>query len=582
MNHIKLKQKIMIIFVVCILIPMITTNGFIFWMMRENMHKDQERNIEAIAERIAYEMKDAISKQLLIADYLNRNTVLNEFLDQEYSSNAEYYEAYVDLLEDDIIHHYYTVQSVYNISICTDNPTIVNGNYFLKRSEIEDSQWYQEFINSGRRICLYSYYEDGQESGGYVEKGRRFIIMRKMDYCNYDSVLILELDYLALLEKLAMTCEETDGYIFTGEQMLFSTLEQNNKKQMFQGKNAYEKKGYEYSKEFELYGKTFEIRLTTGRPSIWGIFKEHIGYMILIYVLNLVLPTLLIYIVYRSFYDRVAVTQEYMDKVKNGTYEEISCDEGSDEIGSMIRTYNLMVNRIKELIEVVFKNKVRQQDLEIARKQAELNALQSQLNPHFIFNALESIRMHSILKKEKETAKILESFAILMRKNIQWDKDFVSIEEECDNVRRYLEIQKYRFGDRLEFSLYVQEECNKRKIPKFIIITFVENACVHGIERSVDGGSVTVMVSEDEERLYFEIMDSGSGMNEEELARLKAVVKSADITDIQKAKKSIGIINAVVRMKQYYGESVQIDINSTVDGGTEVCICLQKEPKEAE
>ena len=127
--------------------------------------------------------------------------------------------------------------------------------------------------------------------------------------------------------------------------------------------------------------------------------------------------------------------------------------------------------------------------------------MQSQLNPHFIFNALESIRMHSILKQETETAKILESFAVLMRKNIQWNQDFVSIEEECDNVRRYLEIQKYRFGERMEFFLYIQPECQKRMIPKFTIITFVENACVHGIEKSVEGGSITVAAAgEQEER----------------------------------------------------------------------------------
>ena len=270
------------------------------------------------------------------------------------------------------------------------------------------------------------------------------------------------------------------------------------------------------------------------------------------------------------------MTQQYLERVKEGRYEVIPGDKGIDEIGAMIRSYNLMVMRIKELIEVVFKNKEREQSLEIAKKQAELKALQSQLNPHFIFNALESIRMHSILKQETETARILESFAILMRKNIQWNRDLVTIEEECDNVRRYLEIQKYRFGERLEFFLHVQEKCRKRLIPKFIIITFVENACVHGIENSLEGGSVTVMVSEDEEFLYFEIMDQGSGMEQEELEDLKKKVQEANIRYLKEAEKSIGIVNTVVRMHQYYGEEVEIDINSAAQEGTEICIQLPK------
>lgn len=171
---------------------------------------------------------------------------------------------------------------------------------------------------------------------------------------------------------------------------------------------------------------------------------------------------------------------------------------------------------------------------------------------------------------------------MLMRKNIQWNEDFVTIEEECDNVRRYLEIQKYRFGERLEFCLYVQPECQKRSIPKFTVITFVENACVHGIEKSVAGGSITVMASEDEECLYFEIMDQGRGMEPEELEDLKHLVQRADINYIQEAKKSIGIANTVVRLYQYYGEQVQIDINSTAQEGTEICIQLPKAVKAGE
>lgn len=580
MNHISLKQKILIIFIVCVLIPMIATNGYVFLTMDNSRQKDWERNIENTADRIEYEIKDNVNKQLLIADYLNMNTMLNEFLDYQYKDNEEYYEAYLKLMQDETIRHYYTVQSVYSITICTDNPTIVNGNFFVRKDVVQDCEWYQTYKQNGKRIFSYAFYEDGVESGGYLDRGRKLVIMRKLDNCESDSILILEFDYEKILEKLKLECEEVNGYLIGNNKILCSSLESNNKDQDFKPAIDYNKKEYSYTRTVELYGNDIEIRLTAQRPSIFGMLKENIGHLLILYFMNLLLPTALIYIVYRSFSDRIALTQVYLDKLKEGEYEEIPCDEGSDEIGSMIRSYNLMVRRIKELIEVVFTNKVHEQDLEIARKQAELNALQSQLNPHFIFNALESIRMHSVLKQEKETAKILESFAVLMRKNIQWDKDFVTIEEESENVRRYLEIQKYRFGERLEFSMHIQESCLKYRIPKFVLITFVENACVHGIEESVDGGSITVMVSEDDQKLYLEILDSGSGMESTELARLRAIIEYADIDDIRRTNKSIGIINAVVRMKQYYGDGVQIDINSSVGGGTEVYICMQKQPKE--
>lgn len=572
MNNIRLKQKMILIFIVCVLVPLFITNSFILWSMKTGMDREQEQKIENIADRLEYGIRDSINKQISIADYLNRSVKLNNFLEREYQDEAAYYDAYFRLMEDDVIHYYYTVQSAHNIVICTDNPTVMNGNYFLRKSDVEGSRWYRAFQESGRQLLLYSYYEDGQESAGYIEKGRHIVIIRRLNYSGENNIIMLDLDYSSMLEQILMECDDIDGYISNADKIIFSTQDTIGYKNNFLPLSEYVEKEYAYGRTLELYGETLDIRLTTDHYSIWQALKSQGLQMLLLYVANLLIPTLVVYIIYRSLHDRVAITQEYLDKVQQGVYEVIPCEQGSDEIGSMLRSYNLMVLTIKELIEVVFKNKERAQSLELSKKQAELNAMQSQLNPHFIFNALESIRMHSIIKQETETARILESFAVLMRKNIQWNSDLVTIEEECDNVRRYLDIQKYRFGSRLEFNLYVQEECRECKIPKFIIITFVENACVHGIENSVEGGSITVMVSGDETYLYIEIMDSGSGMTEEELDALRKRMEEADISYLQNTKKSIGIVNTVLRMRQYYDGNVQVDINSTVSEGTEICI----------
>lgn len=579
LDDVKLGGKFLILFLVCVLIPMITTNGFVIWSMKEGLDKEQNQRIESIAERLELEFTSEVSKQLSIADYLDRNINLQEFLKEEYPDSSAYYEAYVELMDNQVIQYYYTAQSVYSIIICTENETITNGTYFVKRESVENSSWYRAFVESGRNIFLYSYYEDGKESGGYISKGRRIVLIQRMAHCGQDNIMMLELDYQSLLDKMEFICEDVDGYLCTGDKVLLSTMDKNSRTKEFWDLSEVQEKGCVFKAPMEMYGMDMELVLTTESSAILDAIRVQKVSILLLYLANLILPSLFIYILYRSLHDRVGLTQQYLERVGEGIYEVIPFEKGTDEIGGMIRSYNLMALRIKELIEVVFKNKEREQNLEISRKQAELKALQSQLNPHFIFNALESIRMHSILKQETETAKILESFAVLMRKNIQWNQDFVTIEEECDNVRRYLEIQKYRFGERMEFYLHIQTECQKRLIPKFTIITFVENACVHGIEKSVGGGSITVIVSEDEESLFFEIMDQGRGMEPEELEHLKNLIKQADIHYIQEAKKSIGIANTVVRLHQYYGSQVQIDINSTAQEGTEICIQIPKAVK---
>lgn len=576
LDDIKFGGKFLILFFVCVVIPMITTNGYIIWSMKAGMDKEQNQRIESMAQRLEFELAAEVAKQISIADYLDRNVNLQEFLETKYEDASAYYEAYVELMENQVIQYYYTAQSTYSIVICTDNETITNGTYFVRRESVENSSWYREFVNSGRNIFLYNYFEDGKESAGYIERGRRIVLIQKLPHCGKDNLIMLEMDYNSLLESMEMVCEGVDGYLCIEDKILLSTRDKNSKYKEFWNLSELWDKGCSLEKSMELYGQRIDIFLTAERLGVFSMIKKQMVSIFLLYLANLILPSFFVYILYRSLHDRIELTQEYLARMEKGVYEVIPFEKGKDEISGMIHRYNLMALRIKELVEVVFKNKEREQGLEIAKREAELKALQSQLNPHFVFNALESIRMHSILKQETETARILESFAILMRKNIQWNKDFVTIEDECDNVRRYLEIQKYRFGDRLEFYLHLQEECKQRLIPKFVIITFVENACVHGIEKSVEGGSVTVVVSEDEKDLYIEIMDEGSGMEQDELNCLSSLVEQADIEYIQKAEKSIGIVNTVVRMHQYYGERVQIDINSTAQEGTEVCLRFPK------
>ncbi len=580
MNNIRLKHKLLILVLLCVLIPLIVTNSGILWSMRQGLKKEQEQKRQNVVDRLESELRERINQQLTIADYLNRNEKLKRFLNRSYHSPSEYYESYVHLMQDDVIHYYYLALSAYSITICTENSTIVNGTYFVKAEDVKASSWYRSFTASPSPAVLYPYFEDGSESSGYIEKGRKLAAIQALDYCGEGNIIFLELGYQSLAECIENFCDGVGYCLCDGDRILFSSEEKNSQSQDFQQLTDAQKEEFPIAKELDLYGTTISIRLQEEDFIMFDALWAQKGLIFLLYILNLILPTFYIYILYRSLHDRIATTQNYLNRLKEGAYEVIPSQEARDEIGGMVQSYNLMVTRIKELIEVVFKNKEQAQSLEIAKKQAELHALQSQLNPHFIFNALESIRMHSILKKETETAQILESFASLMRSNIQWNEDFVTVEEECSNVRRYLEIQKYRFGERLEFFLYIQESCWQQRIPRFMVINFVENACIHGIENSLGGGSVTVMVSEDDSSLYVEIMDKGSGMEAEALEALRELVERADVSYIQKAGKSIGIANTVVRMKQYYGEGIVIDINSTVGEGTEISIQVPKEGRQ--
>lgn len=184
-----------------------------------------------------------------------------------------------------------------------------------------------------------------------------------------------------------------------------------------------------------------------------------------------------------------------------------------------------MARKIKELLEKEIKYELRQKELALEKKQAEINALQSQINPHFLFNTLETIRMRSMLKKEFETANAIKLLAKLLKRSIRWENDLITIEEEISAIYDYLEIQKYRFGEKLKFEIEVDEDVKSTKIPKMTIQPLVENACVHGIENSKGEGRIVVKVLKEGDMIAIHVEDNGKGLEDDKITELLRSVK---------------------------------------------------------
>jgi two-component system sensor histidine kinase YesM len=256
--------------------------------------------------------------------------------------------------------------------------------------------------------------------------------------------------------------------------------------------------------------------------------------------------------------------------------EKIKRIEGNDEITSLMINYNIMADRLNEMMQTVYVNRIKEQEMDIARQNAELLALQSQINPHFLFNALESIRMHSLIKKEEETAEMVENLALMQRANVDWSSDRVVLEKEMDTVEAYLKLQKYRFGERLKFSLDIAPECRTLMIPKLSIVTFVENAVIHGIESKAEAGWIFVRANSHEDDYVLEIEDTGAGMEEPERLRMIALMNNASLEMI-KSQKSIGVINACLRLKMMTDNNVRFELESESGIGTTIIIRILKE-----
>lgn len=179
-----------------------------------------------------------------------------------------------------------------------------------------------------------------------------------------------------------------------------------------------------------------------------------------------------------------------------------------------------MTLQIQSLINNVYVADIQKKNLELERRHAQLNALQSQINPHFLFNALETIRMRSLMKDEEETARIIHNMAKIFRNSLVWRKDMVTLKEELEFIYCFLEIQKYRFGEKIEYTVVANEADSSILIPKMSIVTFVENASIHGIEPLKQGGKIEVEIKQSGDELICAIRDNGVGMSDQQVEKL--------------------------------------------------------------
>lgn len=239
---------------------------------------------------------------------------------------------------------------------------------------------------------------------------------------------------------------------------------------------------------------------------------------------------------------------------------------------------NLMYNKLKEnLMEeqqkiLVYEKK--QIELEHQLKLAELNALQKQVTPHFMFNVISSISRLISMQEYSKASNMLNSFAKMLRYSLSNISSTISLQQELDYIRNYLAIQKYRFGKRVEYDIQVDDEISSLVIPFFSIQPLVENSIEHGLLTLPDGGKITLFCTTGEEQYCIEIKDTGKGMDEEQLEKVK---KNLLAVESYNSTSHIGLINCYKRFKLMYGNNVNFCISSEINVGTCITIKIMKD-----
>lgn len=286
------------------------------------------------------------------------------------------------------------------------------------------------------------------------------------------------------------------------------------------------------------------------------------SWILLIIILNLLFIFICSIVQTKLIFNPLNRMQKHMKLVENGQLLEIDVDGSrNNEITHLKKVFNQMIASIKELI-----GKVKQEEKIIARN--ELDIIQAQINPHFLYNTLDAISALALLEDNKSCFKMTQALGNFYRNSLNSGHNLVTIREEIECIDSYITILNIRYDNKIIMRYDIEEEIQECKILKLILQPIVENAVHHGIRYKQGTGTISIKGYRDEDEIIFCITDDGPGMSEEKIQEILAG-KSRN------GKHGFGLYSSIQRISLYYDVKNPITITSEVGIGTEITICVK-------
>lgn len=294
-----------------------------------------------------------------------------------------------------------------------------------------------------------------------------------------------------------------------------------------------------------------------------------------IQLMFLILFAIVLLYVVRTLTKPIAKLVQTVVRIESGQLSERSNINGGDEVGRLGYVFDRMIDRIELTL---FENK-REQEL---KRKAELAMLQAQINPHFLFNVLNSIRLKIMMKGDEENAELISSLSALLRMTINRNNEYITLHEEIGVNEHYVRLLNSRHGDRVVLRVSAASDTLLIQVPRFLLQPLIENAYIHGLKSKAGEITIVSRIAEDG-RLQIEIQDSGVGMAPERLLTLRNHLDATPIMPVMEEASSpslsgIGLHNVFERLRMIYGHHFHYNITSSLGHGTQIILLFPQQP----
>ncbi|KRF07141.1 hypothetical protein ASG89_17490 [Paenibacillus sp. Soil766] len=513
-------------------------------------------------------------------------------------------------------------EPILNLSHVDDNTTI--GDIFVNKNTIDkrlttvmsplDKMYVTLLLPNGQYVASYttinfdprtfmqkSWFPEVEQTAGYNVKW----IGVEPNYSNESSQ-----PYLLSAAKKLKKNELTKGYVIVGLEMtplqqLFNKYEKTESMAIIdeQGRILVDRDNSTIGQAFPYYdqlpdqdGSAFVkvkgedyILLSSQITTEWKLVNltpykraaqqiqsfRKTDFIIQLFFLIL-FAVVLLYVV-RTLTKPIAKLVQTVVRIESGQLSERSNISGGDEVGRLGYVFDRMIDRI----ELTLIENRREQEL---KRKAELAMLQAQINPHFLFNVLNSIRLKIMMKGDEENAELISSLSALLRMTINRNNAYITLHEEIGINEHYVRLLNSRHGDRVVLQVFAASDTLLIQIPRFLLQPLIENAYIHGLKSKAGEITIVSRIAEDG-RLQVEIQDSGVGMTPERLLELRTHLESTPVMPVAEEASSpslsgIGLHNVFERLRMIYGHRFDYDIESSQGDGTQIILRFPQHPEK--
>lgn len=583
----KLNIKFTIIVIIFVMLSMAILAGVLFYNMEQNVIEQQTASMEYSMEKNHGQVSKNVDSINMSTQFFLNDTGLLNFLnsvkmEEELTTEEmlEFYNRDLASLERMVNTNPY----LYQVRVYVDSETMQEMMPILfQKSRMENLAWTTKEEMEGWK---FNYVDNLFEKNGLNQQKRIMSLVTEItDYKN-GSIGILEvaMEMETMFPDLYKKEEETwscfideSGTRYVGEneqdmEYIDDVLEKmagEEKEEVRFLELGKEKLVVGYMPLEELNGTLICVHNITG--DVQKVYHMRTVFIICGILLLVVLAFVINWIVrsvLRKFYDILYAIR----KIQRGNLDVVIEDCGTDEMGELGRQINKMMEHIHVLIEENINR-------ELLVKNSEIRALQNQINAHFIYNVLESIKMMAEIEEKYEISDAITSLGRLLRYSMKWVSGNVTVREEIEYIRNYLALINLRFDYEIHLSIKVPEEIMDQEIPKMSLQPIVENAIYHGIEELAEDTTIYIKGLVQGEDCVIEITDSGRGMSQSEVQEIYRKI-SGEIETSGGSGNGIGLKNVQDRIHMNFGPQYGIEIASKLGCYTKVMVKIPMKYRE--